>query len=103
MVEPVGDGLAALRVIECRLPDLVILDLGLPRLSGYDVQEEMAAQPTTRHIPIVVITGDASGADRLAARPHVEVLCKPIDAGRLIAAVKRQLREARSASTSPRT
>src|SRR5688500_427278 len=52
-----GDGMEALRWIDHSPPDLVILDLMLPRVSGLVVQQEIAAQAVTREIPIVVITG----------------------------------------------
>jgi DNA-binding response OmpR family regulator len=51
------DGIDALQQIEQRPPDLVVLDLGLPRLGGLCVQQEIAAQAVTRDIPIVVVTG----------------------------------------------
>jgi two-component system phosphate regulon response regulator PhoB len=52
-----GDGLEALLRIDQAPPDLVLLDIVLPRLSGIAVQQEIAAQAVTRQIPIVVITG----------------------------------------------
>ena len=54
-----GDGLEALLRIDQAPPDLVLLDIVLPRLSGIAVQQEIAAQAVTRQIPIVVITGSA--------------------------------------------
>jgi two-component system, OmpR family, phosphate regulon response regulator PhoB len=58
-VTEAGDGLEALLRIDQAPPDLVILDIVLPRLSGIAVQQEIAAQALTRQIPIVVITGSA--------------------------------------------
>src|SRR5258705_9814975 len=52
-----GDGVEALYRLDAELPDLVVLDLGLPRLSGRDVLREISANMRTRHIPIVVVTG----------------------------------------------
>ncbi|MBA2306338.1 MAG: response regulator [Acidobacteria bacterium] len=54
-----GDGFEALRRIDHSPPDLVILDLVLPVLSGITVRQEIAAHAVTRQIPIVVITGSA--------------------------------------------
>src|SRR5215210_896818 len=79
-VEEAGDGIEALRQIEQRPPDLIVLDLGLPLLSGVSVQQEIAAHALTRHIPVVVVTGSA---DDLS---YLEVPCilrKPIEPGRL--------------------
>jgi CheY-like chemotaxis protein len=56
-VASAGDGVEALMLMEQRLPDLVVLDLGLPRLDGWSVQQEIAASAVTRQIPIVIATG----------------------------------------------
>ena len=56
-VEEAGDGVDALRLIENRAPDLIVLDLVLRSLDGISVQQELAAQSFTRHIPIVIVTG----------------------------------------------
>src|SRR5687768_636239 len=61
-----GDGMEALRWIDHSPPDLVILDLLLPRLSGMVVQQEIAAQAVTREIPIVVITGSTISQEELS-------------------------------------
>jgi DNA-binding response OmpR family regulator len=80
-----GDGLEALRWIDQSPPDLVILDLLLPRISGLVVKQEIAAQAVTRQIPIVVITGSTMSADGL------DVACflrKPVSPDQLIATVR---------------
>jgi DNA-binding response OmpR family regulator len=79
------DGLEALRWIDQSPPDLVILDLLLPRISGLVVQQEIAAQAVTRQIPIVVVTGSTMSAEDL------DVACflrKPISPDQLIATVR---------------
>ena len=81
----VEDGIDALRRIETDPPDLVILDIELPRLGGRDVQAELAAHTATSHIPIVVVSGtDTRTLDRNA---FVCILHKPVTAERLVAAV----------------
>ena len=80
-----GDGLEALQRIDHSPPDLVILDLLLPRMSGLVVQREIAAQAVTRQIPIVVITGSSIDAG------EVDVACflrKPVSPDRLVDAVR---------------
>ena len=59
VVDEAPDGIDALRIIETRVPDLVVLDLMLRSLDGRSVQQELAASPFTRDIPIVVVTGSA--------------------------------------------
>ncbi len=73
-VDRVADGAAALDVLFRRgdyaaadRPDLVLLDLNLPRLSGFDVLEEVKADPDLRRIPIVVLTTSSDETDRARA------------------------------------
>lgn len=56
-VTAVRDGLAALRSIEQQCPDVVVLDLDLPHVSGIDVYQEIVSHAETCRIPIVVVTG----------------------------------------------
>jgi CheY-like chemotaxis protein len=80
-----GDGFHALHLLEQRTPDLVVLDLMLPTISGQIVQQEMAAKLHTRDIPIVVVTGSPENLEDL----HVPcVLRKPITPERLLNAVR---------------
>jgi two-component system response regulator RpaA len=58
-VDEAADGIDALRIIETRVPHLVVLDLMLRSLDGRSVQQELAANVFTRDIPIVVVTGSA--------------------------------------------
>ena len=83
-----GDGLEALQRIDQVLPDLVVLDLLLPGMSGMVVQQELAAQALTRQIPVVVITGTAIEPASL------DVACllrKPVSPDDLIEAVRKCL------------
>jgi len=84
----VRDGVDALRVMEQHPPAAVVLDLGLLGLSGADVAQEMSAQPPLSAVPIIIVTGDASGIDptRFAC-----VLHKPINPIELMDAVTKCL------------
>jgi twitching motility two-component system response regulator PilH len=53
----VADGLSALRHLEGGRPDVVVLDLMLPTVGGRDVYRELRANPETREIPVVIVTG----------------------------------------------
>jgi CheY-like chemotaxis protein len=83
-----SDALEALRHIDLDPPDLVVLDLFLPIMSGVVVQQEIAAHAHTRDIPIVVVTG----AD--VDLPGVPcVLRKPVSPERLVEVVGKCLVE----------
>ena len=85
-VVAVPDGVDALRRIELGLePDLVILDLELPRLSGLDVFRELKAHMRTRTVPIIVVTG--TDTRNLNAAEFAFVFRKPISLDALVRAV----------------
>jgi putative two-component system response regulator len=88
-VDSVGDGEAALAAIEQKGPDLVLLDVRLPAMSGFDVCRWIKQRPATRLTPVVLVTG-------LHARQHKikgieagadDFLGKPFDHEELIARV----------------
>jgi PAS domain S-box-containing protein len=62
-------------------PDLILLDLHLPDLPGWDVLSQLKADPTTRHIPVVVISADATKRqiNRLMSAGASHYLTKPLD------------------------
>jgi twitching motility two-component system response regulator PilH len=86
----VEDGIDALREVQFTRPDLIVLDLVLPRLGGYDLQRELASHAETRDIPIVVVTGVDS---RVLKRTDFDcVFTKPVNVDALVAAVRHLLR-----------
>lgn len=87
-VDEAADGLEALRMIENRAPDLVVLDLMLHSLDGQSVQQELAARAITSNIPIVIVTGsdiDVAGANVAC------VLRKPVLPDNLVRTVRQCL------------
>jgi DNA-binding response OmpR family regulator len=88
VVDEAGDGLHALRWIEQRRPDLIVLDLGLPTVDGLAVQQEIAGSALTRDIPILVVTGSTADLGSLAV---FCILRKPVTPDELVAEVHRCL------------
>ena len=75
-------------------PDLIMLDLEMPEVSGFDVVESLRGSPTLAHIPIVVVTArDLSAADRAQLNGHVhDIVGKTgLDRGRFTGEVERAL------------
>ncbi len=64
-VEIAASGDAALKAVTECLPDLIILDLNLPVLSGLEVCRILRARPATTHVPIIVLTARTSEGDRV--------------------------------------
>jgi len=86
-VETATDGIAALNVAQRFQPNVVLLDIGLPRLNGYDVARALRAIPSMRDAMIVACTGYGSADDRqqaLAAGFNRHAI-KPITADMLTA------------------
>jgi putative two-component system response regulator len=50
-------GEAALRLAACKKPDLILLDIVMPDMSGFEVIKILKENPATRHIPVIFITG----------------------------------------------
>jgi two-component system cell cycle response regulator DivK len=62
------DGEAGVATAREALPDLIIMDIQLPKLSGFDATRQLRAEPGTAHIPIIVITSFALAGDEQKAR-----------------------------------
>jgi PAS domain S-box-containing protein len=63
-VRCVYDGTSAVDAAQASVPDVVVLDIGLPDISGYEVARRLRASPRTRHVPLVAVTGYGQESDR---------------------------------------
>ena len=85
------DGEEAIRVAHDQLPDLILMDISIPRIDGWEVTRRLRADERTKHIPIVALTAHALQADR--ARGHeigfASYLTKPIEPRRVIEEIER--------------
>ena len=93
-VRPAEDGEAALREVAMRPPDLVLLDVQMPGINGYDVCRRIKADPKTRLIPVVMITSLDRTADRVEAlnAGADDYMSKPVERVELVARVRSALR-----------
>ncbi len=87
------DGLEAMALMD-PCPDLILLDLGLPTIDGYEVLRLLKAGPDTRDIPILIVSGRplVDGVDLAGV---VGVVRKPYDLPLLAAALRRAAAERR--------
>jgi two-component system cell cycle response regulator len=84
------DGIEALEVIQTVIPDLVILDILMPRLDGYGVKEGLAKNPLTENIPVIFLTGKDDLEDKvkgLSLGAH-DYITKPFKKEELLARVE---------------
>ncbi|MBK7972926.1 MAG: PAS domain-containing protein [Deltaproteobacteria bacterium] len=91
------DGDVAIREVRARKPDVILLDLGLPKMSGYDVCRTLRCDDPDRAILVVALTGWGGSEDR--ARTHAAGfdahLVKPVDLAALREVLERPLEPAR--------
>ena len=83
-------GSLGLELARAQRPDLILLDLHLPDLSGIEVLDALRADPGTARIPVVVVSADATPDQirRLKGSGVVAYLTKPIDVGELVQTVE---------------
>ncbi len=92
------DGIEGEEAIKKRRPDVLVLDVMMPRKNGYQLCKELKANPATRGIPVVLLTavGEAvptttySHAEGMAVEAE-DFIPKPVDAATLVEAVERLL------------
>jgi two-component system, cell cycle response regulator DivK len=92
------DGLQAVALTTERLPDIVLMDLSLPGLDGWEATRQIKADSRTRHIPVIALTGHglSSAADGARAAGCDAFVLKPCHLEDVLAEVKRLLERARA-------
>lgn len=88
-----GDSVEAERSLSERLPDLILMDLGLPGKDGYALTREIRKDPRTHNIPVLAVTSFAMKGDEQRAMEAgcSGYLTKPIDRSRMLREVRELL------------
>ncbi len=94
-----GDGETALAAVHDLRPSLVLLDLMMPGMDGWEVLRRLRAEPANADLPVIVLTGRASPEDRATgAELHVvDLMSKPFDLGHLLEEIEATLGHAEDA------
>jgi DNA-binding response OmpR family regulator len=91
-----GGGREGLDIIREEIPDLVLLDLMMPDIEGWDVYQQIRADESTKHIPVIVVTAKAQNIDKVLGLHIAKVndyISKPFSPQDLVASVERVLNE----------
>lgn len=98
-VAEAASGREGLITASARLPDLILLDVMLPEMNGWDVCRQLKANTMTRSIPVVILTGNHRQSDELRGWESGidDYMTKPWDVEPLLAMVRRFLVPAKAA------
>ncbi|MEM7114125.1 MAG: response regulator [Chloroflexota bacterium] len=85
------DGIDALEKVELHKPNVVMLDVTMPRMNGFEVCEKLRSQPHTAHLPVVFVTThmDEKSVERGMAFGNAHYLLKPVAFKDLLAVLKK--------------
>src|SRR6187402_1880618 len=89
------DGRQGVEAARTGAPDLILMDMSLPVLDGWEATRQLKAAPETRHIPVIALTAHAMAGDRekaLAAGCD-EYDTKPVELARLVGKIRTLLGE----------
>ena len=88
-----GDGAEGLRIAREALPDLIILDVMMPRMTGYKVARSLKQDERYRHIPVILLTARSQAGDRMLGVDSGanDYVTKPFDLDELTAKVLKYL------------
>ena len=86
-----GNGLEAMEQLRtaATLPDLILLDLGMPIMNGWDFRAEQRKEPRLAGIPVVVITAAGDSQEKARSLDPAGVLAKPFQLATLMSTVRR--------------
>ena len=88
-----SDGLSALAAVADTQPDLILLDIMLPRMDGYNICQVVRKSMAYRDLPIIMLSGKDGLFDKMRGKlaGSTEYITKPFDSSELVQTVKRYL------------
>ncbi len=90
-----SDGLEALEKTRSEMPDLILLDVNMPKMDGFEVLQEVRMDPAIEHIPVIILTAARIGHTDMQAGLNLgadDYITKPFDRRELLARIRTKLR-----------
>jgi two-component system cell cycle response regulator len=89
-IQTASDGIEAIEKIERNIPNLLILDVMMPRMSGFEVCQKVKSQPSTRDIVVIMVTAlnEVSDYERAVECGTDEFITKPVNKLELLTRVR---------------
>jgi len=87
-----NNGQAALEILKTKQPDLILLDINMPGISGIEVCKHVKQNPLTKHIPIIFLTASQNDISEAFAEGGVDYILKPVKSEELLARVKTHIK-----------
>ena len=93
-VRPALSGHAALQMMEQLIPDLVLLDVAMPEMTGFEVCAAIKADPRTRDVPVIIVSAydNSDGKVQAFDKGAVDYITKPYQPKEILARIRTQLR-----------
>jgi putative two-component system response regulator len=95
-VIPVKSGVEGLRVLKARAVDLILLDIEMPVMSGFDFLDELRIMPDKKFIPVICVTAHDATPEFISTVVHAgarDFVTKPIDSDVILGKVTKALRQ----------
>lgn len=93
LVRPVADGKMALNAVEAELPDLILLDIMMPGMNGYEVCQKLKAKSESKKIPVIFLSAKDETIDKVKAFQvgGADYITKPFQLEEVLARIENQL------------
>ena len=91
VVKAAVNGPMALKIVSKQPPDLVLLDIQMPGMNGYEVCRQLKADPATAAIPVIFLTGESDVAAQVDSAGGDGYAAKPIDPEVLLPMIEKNL------------